>query len=1117
MRIIFLFVIASLVSTLTIQASYSQTKPSIVSAVKKSYNGSDISCASEKDGEITVTATGGSGKYEYSKDNGATYQSGNIFSNLSAGANYVMVVRDRNHRENKSDAVWVWLGTINPVTISSLNINKNISCFSAADGVITITAWGGTGTLKYSIDNGATFQSSGTFAGLGAGIYQIIVKDLNGCTTVSSKVTLKDPEAITATVISQNNNVCNSSGGSITIKGQGSIGDYNASIDGGPFHWFSRSDTYTFKNLSTGVHNIVIEDNYTHCRGTLSVTIANFTASISGSETIGSGSKSTFKINVSGGDENVYSAVYKDNTGKTYLAEDLIKGDNAIITEPLFESKTYTLASVKSGSGCYASVSGSAQISVASPGLWLGNTNKWNDNTNWSLGMIPKGDMSVTVSVTKNNPVISSSVVSVKDITIEEGASLTITGTLQIIGSIYNKGKMDITNGTLEIKGRDIQTISGSWFVDRTIHNLKISNAAGFRLAETTNDTLNVTGLLSFGVSNASFKTNDNLTLKSTSAGTASVADLTNNGANKGNGIYGKVVVERYVNTGSLPGQHNKCWVMVSTPTKGQTIMQSWMENGDKASTCYGTQITGNGVGFDLKTSAPSLKYYNDANNSWTGVTNTSLPVYNQNGYILFVRGDRSAVFPNYNNTTLRTRGTLITGTQPAITVKAGKFQSVGNPYAAEVDIRKITTSNVSPDIIIWDATLTTGSVYGLGAYQTLYKAGNNYYNLLSSPAYGPAGTVNNYIKSGLAFFVQAFDKDGQLTFTERSKSSQAGIGIALRNESAGDTVATIITNLLGIRADGSTYVTDGTVQQFSNDFGNEVDDMDSRKIANSKENLSVRSGGNNLVIERRSQLTDADTIFYNLTGVANQNYRFQTYAIGLQGAGLQGFIQDLYTNTETPLNPEGITTVDFTVTSALGSRDANRFNIVFKTVAALPVTIASVKAVQKNSNVAVEWKVENQSKMQQYEIEKSADGNQFTKVASIAANNSDAATYNWIDAHAITGYNYYRIRSVDINGQATYSQVVKVQMGTSSSPISVYPNPAVNATVNVQLTNQPAGVYYVRLINPLGQVIVAKQMVHNEGSSTEVVNWNNRSARGNYHLEITKPGGTTETISLLY
>ncbi|NBT16997.1 MAG: hypothetical protein EBS95_11765, partial [Chitinophagia bacterium] len=59
-------------------------------------------------------------------------------------------------------------------------VSTNISCNGGNDGTITITATGGS-TKKYSIDNGATFQSSNVFTGLTAGSYTIVVSDNNNC------------------------------------------------------------------------------------------------------------------------------------------------------------------------------------------------------------------------------------------------------------------------------------------------------------------------------------------------------------------------------------------------------------------------------------------------------------------------------------------------------------------------------------------------------------------------------------------------------------------------------------------------------------------------------------------------------------------------------------------------------------------------------------------------------------------------------------------------------------------------------------------------------------------------------------------------------------------------
>ena len=78
-----------------------------VSVTKKSYNGSDISCSGSADAQLTITATGGTAPYQYSINNGSTYQPGNVFSNLAGGQNYVVVVKDSNG--TTSDATWIYV------------------------------------------------------------------------------------------------------------------------------------------------------------------------------------------------------------------------------------------------------------------------------------------------------------------------------------------------------------------------------------------------------------------------------------------------------------------------------------------------------------------------------------------------------------------------------------------------------------------------------------------------------------------------------------------------------------------------------------------------------------------------------------------------------------------------------------------------------------------------------------------------------------------------------------------------------------------------------------------------------------------------------------------------
>ena len=83
-------------------------------------------CGSNTDGEITISnESGGTGPYTYSIDNGATFQSGNVFSSLTA-TTYSLVIKDMNGCN--SAAVMVSLADATPPVIttpSSVSVNND--------------------------------------------------------------------------------------------------------------------------------------------------------------------------------------------------------------------------------------------------------------------------------------------------------------------------------------------------------------------------------------------------------------------------------------------------------------------------------------------------------------------------------------------------------------------------------------------------------------------------------------------------------------------------------------------------------------------------------------------------------------------------------------------------------------------------------------------------------------------------------------------------------------------------------------------------------------------------------------------------------------------------------
>ena len=259
------------------------------------------------------------------------------------------------------------------------------------------------------------------------------------------------------------------------------------------------------------------------------------------------------------------------------------------------------------------------------------------------------------------------------------------------------------------------------------------------------------------------------------------------------------------------------------------------------------------------------------------------------------------------------------------------------------------------------------------------------------------------------------------------------------------------------------------------------------------------------------------DTFYLNTGNVRVLNYQWQLDISNLDQTGLSGFLEDNYLHTSTPLNLNGSTIADFNIVNIPGSYAADRFRIVFKQLTVLPVTFTSIKAYQQNKDIAVEWKAENESNLEQYDVEKSVDGNHYATAKTVAASNAAVSNYNWLDVNPSEGYNYYRVLSTDKNGKPAYSTVVKVLIGKGKQDFSIYPNPVENGTINLQLTNQPAGKYGLRLLNNMGQVMISKQITHAEGGSIESTQLDKYTAHGIYQLEVTKPDGDIININLIY
>ena len=123
-----------------------------------------------------------------------------------------------------------------------------------------------------------------------------------------------------------------------------------------------------------------------------------------------------------------------------------------------------------------------------------------------------------------------------------------------------------------------------------------------------------------------------------------------------------------------------------------------------------------------------------------------------------------------------------------------------------------------------------------------------------------------------------------------------------------------------------------------------------------------------------------------------------------------------------------------------------------------LPVTFTSLDAKKVDAGTQLTWKVAGEQNVKGYDVERSSNGIQFTKIASVTAAGKDA--YSFIDASTIDGKVFYRIRNNDIDGRYKYSVVVAFSNGKSGLVLKAFPLPAKNnltiqhtAAVNGRIT----------------------------------------------------------------
>lgn len=170
------------------------------------------------------------------------------------------------------------------------------------------------------------------------------------------------------------------------------------------------------------------------------------------------------------------------------------------------------------------------------------------------------------------------------------------------------------------------------------------------------------------------------------------------------------------------------------------------------------------------------------------------------------------------------------------------------------------------------------------------------------------------------------------------------------------------------------------------------------------------------------------------------------------------------------------------------------------------PVSLVNVKAYQKSAGVQVEFGNATEENIASYNIEKSADGSNFTSAVSLQpkTNNGGLNSYTYFDAVPFSGNNYYRIKVTERNGTIKYSSILNVRLSVRGTGVNVYPNPVKGSNVNVQFDAMEKAVYSVTMYNSMGQKVFTKNITHNGGTATYSLEMPASVKKGIYNMSIS-------------
>jgi hypothetical protein len=171
----------------------------------------------------------------------------------------------------------------------------------------------------------------------------------------------------------------------------------------------------------------------------------------------------------------------------------------------------------------------------------------------------------------------------------------------------------------------------------------------------------------------------------------------------------------------------------------------------------------------------------------------------------------------------------------------------------------------------------------------------------------------------------------------------------------------------------------------------------------------------------------------------------------------------------------------------------------------ALPLKLIYWTALPDGNKVRLNWQVEQEQDIDQYDVERSSNGTLFGNLMTVPSLKKASWLYTGYDMNPIPGWNYYRLKITDRQNKITYTDTRKVKFNVGIQMVNVFPNPA-RDVLHVIMPTAYTNKVHLQLFSDQGQLISS---FHTPSNNITIPLQN--LAAGNYVLKILHDDGRRE------